>query len=640
MRRVSLFWRVFAINAAVLVAAVVGARAVARDGQRAHPRAARWSVLGGRRRAACWPSTCSLLRRVFGPLEQPDRADAPRRPARPGPADRARRAGGRGRRAEPTRSTTMLDRLERERRDSGRRALDAQEEERRRIARELHDEIGQTLTGVVLQLETLARARARGAARTSLRSREATARGGVEEVREHRAPAAPGGARRLRAAQRAASSLGTELAEHSGLRGRRARLAGDLPALSAEEELVVYRVAQESLTNVVRHARATPRRAQPRADGRRRSCLRVRDDGRGHRRRRRCDSGSGVRGMRERALLVGARARGRAPSRRTAPRCALRLPARTPMTDPADDPRSCSPTTTRSCAAACGWCSTAAPDLERRRRGRRRHRGGRARRCARTSTSPILDVAMPRMTGLQAARELSRRAARPADPDALDARERAVLLRGAEGGRVRLRAQDRRRPRPRRGVPRGDARRAVPLPAAPCAALMRDYLERAADGDACARSRSPPRELEVVKLVAEAHTSERDRRAADHQPARPSSATARTSSASSACATASSSPATRSAAGWSSRERPRLGARRRSRCGTSPCCCPIASTAGSSAPSSTPWRARAHGLGAAGARRTADNPPGLKQALWPLPGALAALASPTGGARATERDGE
>src|SRR3954454_7326961 len=50
----------------------------------------------------------------------------------------------------------MLDRLEAERRESGRRALWAQEAERARIARGLHDEVGQVLTGVLLQLDALA----------------------------------------------------------------------------------------------------------------------------------------------------------------------------------------------------------------------------------------------------------------------------------------------------------------------------------------------------------------------------------------------------------------------------------------------------------------------------------------------------
>ena len=50
----------------------------------------------------------------------------------------------------------MLDRLETERRESGRRALAAQEAERLRIARGLHDEVGQVLTGVLLQLDALA----------------------------------------------------------------------------------------------------------------------------------------------------------------------------------------------------------------------------------------------------------------------------------------------------------------------------------------------------------------------------------------------------------------------------------------------------------------------------------------------------
>jgi two-component system sensor histidine kinase UhpB len=76
----------------------------------------------------------------------------------------------------------------------------------------------------------------------------------------------------------------------------------DLPELSSDVELVLYRVAQEALTNVARHAGATLAhlRLSVSAAG---VALSVSDDGRGGS----IDEGTGIRGMRERASLVGAR---------------------------------------------------------------------------------------------------------------------------------------------------------------------------------------------------------------------------------------------------------------------------------------------------------------------------------------------
>ena len=88
--------------------------------------------------------------------------------------------------------------------------------------------------------------------------------------------------------------------------------------------------------------------------------------------------------------------------------------------------------------AACGSSSRRRPTSRSSPRPVTASRRSRWRR-ART-TSAVLDVAMPRMTGLQAARELAA-PARAAHRDALDARQRAVLLRGAEGGRVGIRPQ-------------------------------------------------------------------------------------------------------------------------------------------------------------------------------------------------------
>jgi two-component system sensor histidine kinase UhpB len=294
---VSLLWRVFAINAVVLVGAVaVLALSPATVSSRITAGEVAVLAVGV---AAVLGVNLLGLRRVFGPLEHLTELMRRVDPLAPGQRIEVERQAAEV--AELSHAfNDMLDRLELERRDSARRALDAQEDERRRMARELHDEIGQTLTGVVLQLETLER-RAPVALRRELRSLEASVRAGIEEVRDL--------VRRLRpealddfGLRSALVSLSSGLAEHSGLRVS-PRLDGDLPTLSAEDELVVYRVAQESLVNVVRHARATEAELSLRAENGA-VVLRVRDDGKG------IDagglrSGNGVRGMRERALLVG-----------------------------------------------------------------------------------------------------------------------------------------------------------------------------------------------------------------------------------------------------------------------------------------------------------------------------------------------
>jgi two-component system sensor histidine kinase UhpB len=193
----------------------------------------------------------------------------------------------------------MLDRLEGERRESARRALQAQERERRRIARELHDEVGQLLTGIVLRSETLAR-RAGDDLRPALEDLREAARHGADDVRRI--------ARRLRpealdelGLQSALLALCASVAVSSGLEVER-HLERDL-GLDAEQELVVYRVAQEGLTNVVRHAAATRATLDlcATAGG---VELTITDDGVGF--DAPADGGSGLRGMRERALLVGA----------------------------------------------------------------------------------------------------------------------------------------------------------------------------------------------------------------------------------------------------------------------------------------------------------------------------------------------
>ncbi|MEU9852338.1 HAMP domain-containing sensor histidine kinase [Streptomyces sp. NPDC047974] len=241
-----------------------------------------------------------LLRVGLAPLGRLGRAMAAADLLKPG--TRAE-VTGRGEIADLTAAfNAMLDRLETERATSSARVLTAQEAERQRIARELHDEVGQTLTAVLLQLKHTAD-HAPADLREDLRQAQETTRAGLEEIRRI--------ARRLR------PGVLEELGLHSALRS----LAGELstpglrvttqlaPApvpLDPATELVVYRVAQESLTNAARHASAglVELSLGPSPGGGTR--LLVRDDGRGT---ADAEEGAGIGGMRERALLVGAELR-------------------------------------------------------------------------------------------------------------------------------------------------------------------------------------------------------------------------------------------------------------------------------------------------------------------------------------------
>jgi len=186
----------------------------------------------------------------------------------------------------------MLDRLEEERRESGQRALRAQESERARIARGLHDEVGQVLTGVLLQLE--------GEGRSE--ETKAAVRQALEEVRRIARELRPEMLEHLGLVS-ALTELSRRFADQSGLEIER-RFAENLPPLSDEAELAVYRVAQESLTNVARHAQASRVEValEPGAGS---VVLRVVDDGRGMDETAAMNGRGGLRGMREQAVLVG-----------------------------------------------------------------------------------------------------------------------------------------------------------------------------------------------------------------------------------------------------------------------------------------------------------------------------------------------
>ena len=237
-----------------------------------------------------------LLRSSLAPLDRlaasMRRVDPPRR------SDRVDDVGNGDLHNLITSFNAMLDRLETERTTASATALAAQENERQRIARELHDEIGQSLTVALL---TLKRAvdRAPAAIRGELEDTQETVRASLDEVR--------GIAKRLRpdaledlGLRSALNALCTEFSQATGIAVVK-HVAPQSDRLRPDIELVCYRVAQESLTNVARHAGAGKVWLDLHATADH-VTLRIADDGAGGV----TSEGAGINGMRERALLVNA----------------------------------------------------------------------------------------------------------------------------------------------------------------------------------------------------------------------------------------------------------------------------------------------------------------------------------------------
>ncbi|HYH52586.1 MAG TPA: sensor histidine kinase [Solirubrobacterales bacterium] len=196
----------------------------------------------------------------------------------------------------------MLARLRDERRAGARAALLAQERERLRVAQALHDEAGQTLTAVALEVE---RAAANGseADRAQMTAIAAQLHQTLAEIRRIARELRPEALDDLGLVN-ALIALCSRVSKQGGIRVER-DLSSELPGLSEAVELVVYRIAQEALTNVLRHSGANRCRVRLTAAGGKLT-LEVADNGTGM--PASLEGGTiGIEGMRERALLVGGR---------------------------------------------------------------------------------------------------------------------------------------------------------------------------------------------------------------------------------------------------------------------------------------------------------------------------------------------
>jgi two-component system, NarL family, sensor histidine kinase UhpB len=243
-----------------------------------------------------------MLRRRFMPLERLIATIESIDPAAPGELSLP---GGRQEAEEVGRLAAsfrrMLVRIEDERRRSGRLVLRAQEEERRRLARDLHDEVNQALTAILLRLEALSHSAPPELAEelSELKRLVNQAMNELLQLARQLRPTALDDHGLLPA-------MASQVRRFAAQTGIKADLntSGESAHLQPDEEIAIYRIAQEALANVARHAGARSVEIDLRAEKGGAVQLTVRDDGRGFETAR-PTRGLGLGGMAERARLVG-----------------------------------------------------------------------------------------------------------------------------------------------------------------------------------------------------------------------------------------------------------------------------------------------------------------------------------------------
>jgi len=245
-----------------------------------------------------------MIQRRFTPLERLIAKIEAVDPAEPSSFDAKRAGKGFGSDEVDRLATTfrrLLDRIDAERQRSARLALRAQEEERKRLARDLHDEVNQALTAILLRLQAV--------------SQDATPEV-AEELAEVRGLVNQAMDELLRLARQLRPTALDDHGLYSAIEGQVRRFSaqtgieaelnvqGDPTELDPDREIAVFRIAQEALANIARHASASSVDIAVAPLGDRGVTLTVRDDGRGfvsdH-----VGNGLGLNGMVERARLVG-----------------------------------------------------------------------------------------------------------------------------------------------------------------------------------------------------------------------------------------------------------------------------------------------------------------------------------------------